>query len=76
MFTLTFPNYANSEWFSIVPTHNAAPMLILSIISIVFNLGVLVYEIKTVIKTKRNPLKEELYVDTKPYQDIMEANNL
>jgi hypothetical protein len=51
-------------------------MLILSIISIVFNLGVLVYEIKTVIKTKRNPLKEELYVDTKPYQDIMEANNL
>ncbi len=76
MFTLTFPNYASTEFFSITTTHNAAPMYILSILSIIANIAVISYEIKTIIKTKRNPLKEELYIDTKAYKDILVANNL
>ena len=76
MFTLTFPNYAMSEWFSVLPTHEAAPKYVLSILAIVVNVAVLVYEIKTIIKTKRNPIKEDIYKDTKAYQDILTANNL
>lgn len=76
MFTLTFPNYATSELFSITSTHNAAPMYVLSLISILVNVAVLVYEVRTIIKTKRNPLKEELYVDLKSYQEIIQKNNL
>ena len=76
MFTLTFPNYANTEYFNIVTTHNAAPMYVLSILAILANVGLLVFEIKTIVKTKRNPLKQELYVELKAYDDILEANNL
>ncbi len=76
MFTLTFPDYSNTEYFSIVTTHKEAPMYILAILSIVVNLAVLAYEIKTIIKTKRNPLKQELYVDLQAYKDVLIANNL
>ncbi|PAT01335.1 hypothetical protein CI105_07085 [Candidatus Izimaplasma bacterium ZiA1] len=76
MFTLTFPNYANTEYFSIVSTHLDAPKLFLSILAIIANVGVLIYEIKTIKRTKRNPLKEELYVDTLAYKEILKANNL
>jgi hypothetical protein len=76
MFTLTFPGYADSALFSITSTHLGAPKLILSILAIIANLGVLGYEIYTVYKTKRNPLKDELYTDLKSYKDILTANNL
>lgn len=76
MFTLTFPNYANTEYFNIVTTHAASPKYILSVLAIIFNIGVLVFEVKTIIKTKRNPLKDELYVDLKAYNDVLIANNL
>lgn len=76
MFTLTFPDYATTQFFSITSTHDAAPKLIISILAIIANLGVAVYEIRTIIRTKRNPLKQELYTDLKAYQDILVANNL
>lgn len=76
MFTLTFPNYANTEYFSIVSTHFAAPKYMLSILALIVNVAVLVYEIKTIKATKRNPLKDELYVDTESYKTVLEANNL
>ena len=76
MFTLTFPNYSNTKYFDIVTTHNVAPMYILALLSIIINVSVLVYEIRTIVKTKRNPLKQELYIDSKSYECVLEANNL
>lgn len=76
MFTLTFPDYSSTKYFDIVATNNAAPKYMLSILALAVNLGVLAYEIYTIKKTKRNPFKEELYVDTKAYQAVLEANNL
>ncbi|MBI9010204.1 MAG: hypothetical protein JEZ05_09290 [Tenericutes bacterium] len=78
MFTLTFPNYSNIEsgLFTITSTHDAAPKLVLSILAIIANVAVLVYEIYKIRKTKRNPLKEELYSDLSAYKNILKANNL
>lgn len=76
MFTLTFPNYSNTKYFDIVTTHNEVPMYFLAVLSILVNLAVLVFEIKTIVKTKRNPLKEELYVDLDSYKEVLLANNL
>jgi len=76
MFSVTFPTYSTTEFFSITSTLNTAPMLILSILSILSNGLVFGYQIYLMIKTKRNPLKEELYVDLKSYSDILESNNL
>ncbi len=76
MFTLTFPLYATTKFFDIVPTHSTTPMLILSILSLSANLAVLGYEIYTIYKTRRNPLKEEIYIDLAKYKEILEVNDL
>ena len=76
MFSLTYPAYAVSKYFSIVSTHEIAPMIVLSVLSILANVGVLVYEINVIVKSRRNPLKEELYVDLKTYKDVIVSNNL
>ncbi len=76
MFSVTFPTYSTTEFFSITSTLNTTPMLILSILSILSNGLVFAYQIYLMIKTKRNPLKEELYVDLKSYSDILKSNSL
>ena len=76
MFTLTFPNYSNTDYFNIVSTHKVAPLYILSILAILVNIGVLVYEVKKIIKTKKNPLKEELYSDSPEFKKCLTANSL
>lgn len=76
MFTLTFPGYSNTKYFNIVTTHNEAPLYFLAALSIIVNLAVLFYEVKIILETKRNPIKEELYVELDAYKEILEANNL
>jgi len=76
MFTLTFPTYSTTAYFSITSTLKTTPMLILSILSLSANLLVFVYQIITIVKTKRNPLKEELYSDLDEYHSILKSNNL
>ncbi len=76
MFTLTFPMYSTWSLFSIVPTHDTLPKLVLSIVSLLANLGVLTYQLRTIIKHKRNPYTKELYSHTPAYQKTLAINNI
>ena len=76
MFSLTYPAYAVSKYFSITSTHDIAPLIVLSVLSLLANIAVLAYEIKIIVKTRRNPLKEEIYVDLKSYNEVLEVNKL
>ncbi len=76
MFSVTFSDYASSPLFSITSTNNTTPLFILSFLALTANLAVLVFEIYTIKKTKRNPLKEDLYQDLKAYKLNMQENGL
>lgn len=76
MFTLTFPTYSTTPYFSITSTLHSAPMLLLSVLSLVANILVLCYQIYQMFKTKKNPLKEELYSELKSYRSALESNQL
>ncbi len=76
MFTLTFPTFADSSQFAVKSSHSPNAMLALSIIALVANVAVLVFEIITIRKKKINPFKNELYTDLKSYHKILESNNL
>lgn len=76
MFTLTYPVYATTKYFNIVTTHAVAPKYVLSILALLINIAVLVFEIYTIRKTKRNPLKDELYTDLTCYKEVLEKNKL
>lgn len=76
MFSLTV-DYSNlGGLFTITTTHAVAPKLLLSILSIGSCGAVAVYEIMTIRRTKRNPLKDELYTDLNAYQTVLTDNGL
>lgn len=76
MFSITFDYTAWPGLFTITSTQSPAPKMILAILSIASNVAVLVYEIYTIRKTRKNPLKEPIYTELKSYQTIMKANGL
>lgn len=76
MFSLTADYSAAEKYFSITSTQQALPKLILSIAALAFNIAVLVYEIRIVRSTKRNPLKEEIYTDLNSYKMNLAENGL
>ncbi|HEY9573941.1 MAG TPA: DUF5692 family protein [Lachnospiraceae bacterium] len=53
-------------------TPNTTPLFIMSLLALLFNIGVFVYMIYKVVKTKRNPYKGELYTDLKKYKEVKE----
>ncbi|XMB86059.1 DUF5692 family protein [Mycoplasmatota bacterium WC44] len=75
IFTLSI-DYQQSEYFQVAPVYKESMWLTISVVSFIFNLGVFVYMIYTIIKYKKNPLKEEIYTNTKYYIKTIEANNL
>ena len=75
MFSLAV-DYQALPAFSITATYNPAAWTALSAVALAFNLGVFVYEVVCIVKTKRNPIKQELYTDLPAYQKNLSANGL
>lgn len=74
MLMLTIPNFFVSSKFAVASTHSPAAYYTVSIIALLFNLGVGIYQVRTIIKTKKNPLKDDLYSDRKAYIAIRDVN--
>lgn len=75
MFSLSV-DFQRSEFFRIIPIYKESNLMTISVISFAFNVGMVLFMIYTIRKHKKNPLKEDIYVDTKYYKKTMEVNNL
>lgn len=75
MFSLAF-DYQAKPAFSIVASYNTDAWTLLSALAIVSNLAVFIYELRQIVKYKRNPLKEEMYVELKAYGKNLSINGL
>ncbi|RRD94659.1 hypothetical protein EII17_07050 [Clostridiales bacterium COT073_COT-073] len=53
---------------------NTTPLFVMSLIALLFNIGVFAYMIYKVKATKRNPYTGELYTDLKSYQAVKEES--
>ena len=69
MFAQTIPSFIDEGKFAVSSTYNRTALFGFSFLALAFNVGVIVYMIIKVIKTKRNPYTQELYVDLKKYQE-------
>ncbi len=69
-------NFQAASYFEVYPTYSVGALMFLGIVSILFNLGVLGSMVYMMAKHRKNPLKEEIYTDTKAYRKTMAANNL
>ena len=75
MFSLAV-DYQAMPMFSITATYNPTAWTVLSALALIFNAAVFVYEVCVIVKTKRNPLKQEMYTCLPAYRKNLEANGL
>lgn len=68
----TFPALFVTSGIAVGSSWNPAAMWTLSILSIVSNVMVACYQIYTIVKYHKNPLKDELYTHTNAYKEIIE----
>ena len=74
MLMLTIPNFFVAGKYAVASTHSPTAYYAVSIIALVFNVAVGIYQVRTIIKKKKNPLMDELYTDHKGYQKIIQEN--
>ena len=75
MFSLAV-DYQAMPVFSITATYNPTAWTVLSALALIVNAAVFVYEICVIVKTKRNPLKKEMFTHLPAYRKNLEANGL
>jgi hypothetical protein len=70
MFAQTFPQFLDASAFTVKSTNNPRILFIVSFLALASNVAVAAYMIYKVAKTRRNPYKDELYVDNPAYKAI------
>jgi hypothetical protein len=75
MFSLSV-DFQSASYFKILPIYSETILMGLSSVSLLFNLGVFAYMMKVIVNTKKNPLKEEIFMHTMAYKKNVAANNL
>ena len=74
MFTMAAPGFVTSSRFAVASSHSTKALFTVSAIALVANIAVAAYQVRTIIVRRRNPLKDELYVELSGYRDVVAAN--
>lgn len=75
MFAQTFTTFQDQGTFMVQSTYNTTIYFIFGLVSLLANLGVVIFMGYRVYKTKRNPYTKELYTDLKQYKEIKALAN-
>lgn len=75
MFSLTV-DYQSVSFFQVYPVYETWHLMGVSVAAFIFNIAFFGYMVYTIVVTKKNPLKEELYAHTAYHQRSLEVNNL
>ncbi|MEG1256194.1 DUF5692 family protein [Clostridium sp.] len=70
MFAMTYPNFIDHSQFAVKSSQNATALFIISLVALIANVAVFAHYIYKIIKVKRNPIKDELYVDLTGYKEV------
>lgn len=73
MFVMTIPQFAD-RLAPVATTHNPKAFFIVSALSLVANAALVIYQFARIRKLKLNPLKDEIYKGTRPYNAILADN--
>ncbi|MGL4773389.1 MAG: DUF5692 family protein, partial [Clostridium sp.] len=72
MFAMTATNFIDHSQFAVKSSGNTTALFLVSFIALVANIAVFGYHIYKVVKTKRNPITQELYTDLECYKEVKE----
>ncbi len=71
MFSLSF-DYQKFSFFQIVPVYKEKVWMLVSVISLIYNVGAFINMIYTIIKYKKNPFKEDIYTEMSYYKKTIQ----
>lgn len=71
---LTFPHFMQDSAFAHRSAHNPTAMLLVSGLALAVNLAVAVHHVRTILRTRRNPLAQEVYADTPAYAAMIRVH--
>lgn len=74
MFVMAFPTFVDTSMFAVKASQSTTAMWFVSILSIVANVAVFVYQIHRIRSRKLNPLKDELYTDLPQYLEVKDLD--
>jgi hypothetical protein len=74
MFAMTFPTFIDTSKYAVKASQNTTALFIISAIALLSNIALIAYHVYKMVKSKRNPLKDEIYTDLESYQLIANAN--
>lgn len=61
MFVMSYPSFVDTSKYAIQSSHNETALFLVSLVALLFNIGVFIYHFGKIIKYKRNPLKENVH---------------
>jgi len=73
MFTMAVPAFVGDSQFSVESSHSSTALFTVSAIALVANVALAVYQIRKMLKGRKNPLKVEIYDDTAAYRSVIET---
>jgi hypothetical protein len=73
MFIMTIPTFA-SQIAPVPTTHNPTAFFAVSLVALLANIALVVYQFYKIRKYKLNPLKDEVYKDSVAYQNVIKDN--
>ncbi len=71
MFAMSYPAFADTSQWAVKSSHNPKALFTASFLALLVNVAIFIFYIYKLIKTKRNPLKEEIYTDLKAYKEVV-----
>ena len=74
MFAMTFPSFIDTSKYAVKASQNEAALFIVSAIALIANMALVIFHVNKIVKSKRNPIKEEVYSDLKSFKLITEDN--
>lgn len=73
MFVMTIPSFADR--IAPVPTtHNPVAFFVVSLVALLANLALAVYQFSKIREARLNPLKDEIFTKTRAYAQVMREN--
>ena len=70
MFTMAVPTFVSDSAFAVDSSHDPTALFVVSLVSLLANVAVAVYQVKVIVTKRRNPLRDELFTDHRSYQEL------
>ncbi len=74
MFTMAVPWFVSDSIFAVETSRSATALFTVSLISLLANVAVLIFQVYTIAKNRLNPFTDQLYTNLRQYKEVVAEN--